>query len=134
MAEDTKLLRKICNELGEIKSWVKLSGLPVLRRTVQENLRDDESKLVYELSDGKRSTRKIAEELRKIGKAITHGTVANMWRRWAAAGIVEPSEQYQGRFRKVASLESLGIEVPEIKRARAPTEETGIQKSGEESA
>lgn len=115
MTEDTNLLREICDELREIRYWVKLSGLPVLRRAVQENLRDDESKLVYELSDGSRSTREIAEELKKFGKTITHTTVANMWRRWAAAGMVEPSERYQGRFKKIASLESLGIEVPEIR-------------------
>jgi len=130
LAEDTNLLKRICDELREIRYWVKLSGLPVLRRVIQENLRDDESKLVYELSDGNRSTREIAEELKKIGRAITHGTVANMWRRWAASGIVEPSERYQGRFRKVASLESLGIEFPEI-RKEGPTEGTESQKSGE---
>jgi len=125
LTEDTNLLRKICDELREIKYWVKLSGLPVLRRAAQENLRDDESKLVYELSDGKRSTREIAGELNRIGKAITHGTVANMWRRWAAAGIVEPSEWYQGRFRKVASLESLGIETPEIRKEGEKGSEQG---------
>jgi len=114
LSEDTNLLRKICDELREIKYWVKLSGLPALRRAVQENLRGDESKLVYELSDGKRSTREIVGELHRFGREITHATVANMWKRWSAAGIVEPSEWYQGRFRKVASLESLGMEVPEM--------------------
>jgi len=116
LVEDTDLLRKIHDELSEIKYWIRLSGLPVLRRVAHENLRDDESKLVYELSDGNRSTREIVEELKKVGKAITHSTVANMWKRWVAAGIVEPSERYQGRFRKVASLESLGIEIPEIRK------------------
>lgn len=116
MVEDTDLLRKIYDELREIKYWVKLSGLPVLRRAAQENLRDAESKLVYELSDGNRSTREIAEELKKIGKTITHATVANMWKRWIPAGIVEASERYQGRFRKVVSLELLGMEIPEIRK------------------
>ena len=116
MPEHTDLWRKIYDELREIKYWVKLSGHPVLRRAVHENLRNDESKLVYELSDGNRSTREIVEELKKAGKAITHSTVANMWKRWTAVGIVEPSERYQGRFRKVTSLESLGIEIPEIRK------------------
>jgi hypothetical protein len=114
LAEDVDLLRKILGELREISYWAKVSGLPVIRRAAHENLRDDESKLVYDLSDGQRSTREIAEELRKNGKVITHATVANMWRRWATASLVEPSDRYQGRFRKVASLESLGIEAPEI--------------------
>ncbi len=116
MTEDVNLLRKILGELREIKYWVKLSGLPVIRRGIQENLRDDESKLVYELSDGNRSTREIADELRKVGREITHSTVANMWKRWVTAGIVEPSERYQGRFKKVVTLESLGIGVPQIRK------------------
>ena len=116
MAENTELLGKILEELKEIKHWIRLSGLPVFRRAVQENLRDEESKLVYELSDGNRSTREIAEELRKMNKTLTHATVANMWKRWAILGIVEHSERYQGRFKKVTSLESLGIEIPENKK------------------
>lgn len=116
MTENNDLWARIYDELKEIKYWVKLSGLPVLRRAVQENVRDDESKLIYELSDGKRSTREIAEELRKAGKEITHSTVANMWKRWIVAGIVEPSERYQGRFRKIATLESLGIEAPQVRK------------------
>lgn len=116
MTEDIDLLRKILGELREIKYWVKVSGLPVIRRAAYENLRDDESKLVYDLSDGQRSTREIVEELKKSGKVITHATVANMWKRWVAVSLVEPSERYQGRFRKVASLESFGIEVPEIQK------------------
>lgn len=132
LTEDTNLLKRICDELRDIKYWVKLSGLPALRRAIQENLRDDESKLVYELSDGNRSTREIVSELNKFGIVITHATITNIWRRWAAAGIVEPSERYQGRFRKVASLKSLGIEVPEIrKEVRALTERTETQESGD---
>lgn len=114
MNEDVDLLRRICDELKEIRYWTKLSSLPILRRVIQENLRDDESKLVYELSDGNRSTREIALELVRMRRAITHVTVANMWRRWAALGLVEPSERYQGRFRRIVSLESLGIEIPRI--------------------
>jgi hypothetical protein len=116
LTEDIELLRKILDELREIKYWLKVSGLPVIRRAAHENLRDDESKLVYDLSDGQRSTREIVEELKKSGKVITHATVANMWRRWAAVSLVEPSERYQGRFRKVAPLESFGIEPPEISK------------------
>lgn len=116
MSENVDLLKEILGELREIKYWAKVSGLPVIRRAAHDNLRDDESKLVYDLSDGQRSTREIAEELKKSGKTITHTTVANMWKRWAAVSLVESSERYQGRFRKVASLESFGIEAPEIRK------------------
>jgi hypothetical protein len=116
MAVEEKLLKEILVELREIRYWTKVSSLPVIRRAAHENLRDDESKLVYDLSDGQRSTREIAEELKKSGKTITHATVANMWKRWATVSLVESSERYQGRFKKVAPLESFGIEAPEIKK------------------
>ncbi|WXG39841.1 MAG: hypothetical protein WED07_03285 [Candidatus Freyarchaeum deiterrae] len=132
MAEEIELLSKIYNELQEIKIWTRLSGLPMLRRAAQTHLTDDESKFVYELSDGNRSSREIAKELNKIDKQITHVTVTKMWKRWAPDGLVEASEQYQGRYRKVAPIEFLGIEIPEgLKKIRATIEETEIQ-SGEE--
>ena len=49
-------MQQILKELKEIKKWIRLSGLPALRRAVEENLRDDASKWVYQLSDGERST------------------------------------------------------------------------------
>ncbi len=58
----------------------------------------------------------IVEELKKTNINLTHATVANMWKRWAILGIVEPSERYQGRFKKITSLESLGVELPEMQK------------------
>lgn len=114
MNEEANLLKQIREELREMKFWLKLSGLPTLRRILIENLRDDVDKLVYELSDGIKSTREIAGELERMGKEITHATVSNMWKRWAITGLVEPSERYQGRYSKIISLESVGIEIPKI--------------------
>lgn len=114
MSEDTKLLKQMLDELKEMRTWLRLSVFSSFRRTISDNVRDDIDKLVYEFSDGSRSTREIVSELSKQGKAITHVTVANMWKRWAVVGIVEPSERYQGRFRKITSLESIGIDVPKM--------------------
>lgn len=147
MAEQTDLLKRILKEMEELKYWARLAGIPILRRAIQDNLRDDESKLVYELSNGDRSSREIAEQVKKTGRTLTHMTVTNMWKRWSAVGTVEPSERYQGRFRKVVSLESLGIDVPEIPKEGEQTNkgketesqsqatgETQTQKVGEEDA
>ena len=113
---ENKLLKQILNELREIKFWIKLSNLSFIRRIAREYLVDDESKIVYELSNGKRSTREIANELEKIGIKITHATVANLWKRWAMVGLVQPSEKYQGRYRKVAPLKFLGVGTPKISK------------------
>ena len=118
MDENTELLKRIADELGEMKVWLKIAGLPNLLREINNNLRSDEEKIVYELSDGKRSTRDIVSELKNTGKSITHATVANMWKKWAVVGLVAPSERYKGRFRKIVPLESLGIGVQIIKKKR----------------
>jgi len=110
--KDVNLLKQIRDELREMKFWLKLSSLPTLRRVLLENIRDDVDKWVYELSDGVRSTREIAHELKKMGKEISHTTVANMWRKWAIYGLVETSERFQGRYRRTISLESVGIQIP----------------------
>lgn len=110
--EEIDILRSMSDELSEIRFWLKLSGLPLLQRLITEYLKSDEEKSVYDLSDGLRSTRDIVTELGKNGISITHTTVANMWKRWATVGIVEPSKKYRGRFARVKSLESLGIDVP----------------------
>lgn len=112
MTAEEKLLEEIFAELKEIKFWLRISGLPALQRAVSENLKDDEDILVYELSDGNRSTREIASDLKKAGRSIAHVTVANMWQRWSTVGLVAPSKKYKGRFMKMISLESLGIRLP----------------------
>lgn len=112
MKDSNEVLKKIIYELAEIKNWTKIIATPILLKAVNENLQDDQDKLVYELSDGIRSTREIASELKKMKVKITHATVANMWKRWAPSGLVIPSIQYKGRFEKVISLEQLGIEIP----------------------
>lgn len=113
MNKNVELLGRISEELAEIKVWIRVSALPVIRKAALENLRGSIDKLVYELSDGTRSTREIASEVTTAKKSIAHTTVANMWKRWAAIGLVVPSARI-GRYKKVTSLESLGIEIPKI--------------------
>ena len=112
MVKEVDLLIRIFNELRDIKYWLQFSNRSKFRQIIVDNLRDDESKLVYTLSDGQRSTREIAKLLSDVRKPITHGTVANMWKRWLVEGLVKPSPQYHGRYEKLAELETLGIKVP----------------------
>lgn len=124
MSREADVLERIFGELKEIKTWIRVVGVQSLRKAIDENLTSDVEKMVYELSNGERSTRDIASELRTMNRSIAHATVASMWKRWAPLGIVEPSEQYRGRFRRVESLTSLGIAVPGI---QVPEEEGGNQ-------
>lgn len=101
-------------KIDELTFWSKLSVWPVFTKLVTATLSEDLDKVVYELSTGDRSTREIAQLVSSNGMRITHQTVKNMWQRWAAVPIVMPAGT-QGRFKRVVSLKSIGIQVPLIK-------------------
>ncbi len=100
--------------LKEILRWVKIGAIP-LREILLQELRTDQDRLVYEFSDGGNSTRDVEKET-----GVDHVTVARLWKRWADVGIVEPSDKYQGRYRRVCSLRELAIRVPK-KQALPPS-------------
>ena len=103
----------LLQKLDELIFWTKLSAMPSIRKAVVDNLRTDIDKLVYQLSDGNRSTREIANTIRRGGRSVTHVTVTNMWRKWAILNMVMPTQR-RGRYRRIVSLESLGIEIPQL--------------------
>ena len=105
--------KTLSEKLDELIFWTRLSALPAFRALVVDSLREDVDKFVYELSDGERSTREIAQIVSRRGRRITHATVANMWRKWSLMNLVMPAGR-RGRYKRVVSLESLGIEVPPI--------------------
>jgi len=118
MSEESNLSDKI----DELTFWVKFSVWTTFVNILKATLRGDLDKLTYELSDGERSTREIAQLLSRSGKRITHQTVSNMWQRWAAVPIVMPARK-KGRFRRAVSLKSIGIEIPDYEGL--PEEEGG---------
>jgi hypothetical protein len=99
-------------KIDELTFWLKFSVWPVFLKTLRATLVNDVDRLVYELSDN-RSTREIAQMLTRNGRKITHQTVANMWQRWAEVPIVMPAQK-KGRFKRVVSLKSIGIQIPTI--------------------
>jgi len=76
--------------------------------------------LVYELSDGERTTREIA----RLANVGSHATVASYWKKWSKLGIVEPSPKRQGRFQRICSLEEVGLTVPPMMQASTTPTET----------
>lgn len=104
----------ISDKLDELIFWTKFSALPIFTTLVKNALRDDLDKLVYELSNGERSTRQIEHLIEEYGEKITHVTVANLWQKWHLMNLVIPAKR-KGRYKKVISLESIGIEVPLLK-------------------
>lgn len=98
---------KILEQLIELTKWGKFAA-GNFHEVLLQHLEDDRDKLIYELSDGNRTTREIA----KIVK-ITHSTVAATWKRWYACGIVEEAER-TGRYKRICSLKEVGIMLPKV--------------------
>lgn len=104
----------LIEKFDELIFWVKFSALPTFVPLIKGTLRDEVDRLVYELSDGQRSTRDIAQIVTANGKKITHATIANMWEKWALLNLVMATEK-KGRFKRTVSLASIGIVVPQFK-------------------
>jgi len=109
MSEDLFSSEKI----DELIFWVRYPVWKTFLVDLKATLRDDVDKLVYELSDGKNSTRDIAQIVTELGKKVSNVTVTNMWQKWTLIPLVIPA-RISGRYRKVVSLKSVGIELPTI--------------------
>lgn len=94
--------------LQEILRWLKFLGWQSAREVLEETLKTESERLIYQQSDGK-STIEIA----KIA-GVSHVTVYKYWQKWAVKGIVKPYEGYKGRYERAFSLEDFGIEVPQL--------------------
>jgi|YelNatPaOPRAMG01_1025707.scaffolds.fasta_scaffold283487_1 hypothetical protein len=119
MSEELKTLKSIEGKLDQLLKWTRFAGMQQLRTILAQNLTTDTEMLIYELSDGERGTREVAA-LSGVG---SNATVANYWRKWSRLGIVEPSVRRQGRFRRICSLEEVGLTVPPMPQATAETEQ-----------
>jgi len=116
----------LSEKLDELIFWTKFSALPTFSALLKNALRDDVDKLIYELSDGERSTREIERLITGGGRRVTHATVANLWQKWNLTNLVMPAMR-RGRYKRVVPLESIGIDVPPL---RVTTTEEGTD--GEE--
>ena len=105
-------IETLSEKMDEMIFWIKFSAITTFVPILRNALRDDVDKLVYELSDGERSTREIAQIVSSTGRKITHATVANMWDKWTLLNLVIPATR-KGRIKRVVTLKSVGVEVPD---------------------
>jgi hypothetical protein len=107
----------VIKELREQTKWLRLLGLQALRPLLVEVLSSDKHKLAYELTDGSRTVRDIAQ-LAGMGS----GTVSVLWREWTAVGICTESPQRAGRAQHVTPLSRLGIAVPNLPKTASASD------------
>lgn len=105
---------ELSEQVDELIFWLKYSMWKPFITDLRVNLKDDVEKMIYQLSNGNRSTRDIVKILLFNGKTTTHVTVANLWQKWASVPIVIRTNK-SGRYKRVVSLRAAGIEYPDIK-------------------
>jgi hypothetical protein len=108
---DSSFEKMMIEKMDEFIKWIKLIAKPRIRELVNQNLENEVEYSVYELSDGDLSSRDISD---KLNNEISHTTVTNYWKKWHRLGIVEKSEKYQGRYKKICSLEEIGMVIPPL--------------------
>jgi hypothetical protein len=92
-------------ELKTTNGLLRLLLMPTLRKTLEEHLGSPAERRAYELADGTRTTREIANA---AGASI--GSVSTWSKKWRAHGVA--LELPGGGAKHVMSLTALGIEVP----------------------
>lgn len=113
MSEELRTLKSIGQKLDQLLKWTRFAGMQQLRTILTQNLTTDTEMLIYELSDGERTTREIA----RLAGVGSNATITNYWRKWSKVGIVEPSEKRRGRYQRICSLEEVGLTVPPMLQA-----------------
>lgn len=110
MSQDYEILIRINETMDCTLKWLKFLGFEKLRKIFDENFKEDFEYQLYDQSDGKKSTRKLAEKL-----PISHNTVTNFWDKWVELGIMEKVSVKSGgsRGKRIFSLSELGIDIPE---------------------
>lgn len=117
--ELAKKLDMLNSTLKEILKWSRFQNLPKLKEVLEKELDDQSKKLVFENTDGQKSMREVSTE-----SGVPVPTIQGWWNRWYNLGILEPSETWRGRLKRICSLKDVGIEIPKVsqRRGKAKTE------------
>lgn len=118
---------KMIELLEELVKWTKVASIPKVKELLLGILESPEEIVAYQLSDGEKSGRDVAERAN-----VTQPTIGNWWKKWIAAGIAEPISVQRGeRAKRIFSLDDFGIEVPQIAKA-SPTPKGGMVSAKQE--
>lgn len=91
----------------ESQQWLKILAWDSARDVVETSLDDAAEYHLYEELDGGTSIGKVLEEV-----PVPQRTAYRRLDEWQQVGIV--SKVGRGKYRKIAGLEDLGIELPEL--------------------
>ena len=109
----------IVQELREQTKWLRLLAYTALKPMLQDALKNDKQKLVYEYSDGNKGVREVAK-LAGVGA----GTVGNWWALglpWASALRHNNRQGGHSTWPRCPSSASSCPQPPKLQQPLAPT-------------
>ena len=95
---------RVIELLVELVNWQRFQNRQALRAVLEELLLTDTDRLIYELTDGKKSQPQIAKAAK-----VSQPTISYRWKAWRKLGIIYELPEEPGRCRHLASLEALGL-------------------------
>ena len=103
--------------LEELVKWTRVTSIPHVKKILLEILPSPEEKNAYQSSDGKKSSKEVANLAN-----VSYVTITLWWKKWIKAGIAEGVSAKGGkRARKAFLLDDFGIEVPKIVKSLPET-------------
>lgn len=100
--------------LSDIRRWVKIIGIQQAKEVMRDALtggspdETEQLRIIYHLTNGENSIRKIARHV-----SLSKSAISNRQQTWASMGLVE-REHSNASYRRLISLEEAGLEKPEI--------------------
>ncbi len=91
--------------LEDIAKYTRFLAVHQAQSIAATSLGTDKKRQVYNLTDGEKSVREIAE-LAKVNRT----TISNWWREWHSVGLVDAMPGTHGTRRATFSLEELGYQ------------------------
>jgi len=99
--------------MEEMIKLQKIIARPIIKTIIEEALDKPEKMWVYELTNGKVPRGEIME---KTGASA--GAISGWWNNWFSKGILEKDGS---RYKRIFSLEDIGIPLPKLKNKQKPT-------------
>jgi len=96
---------RISRLLEEFLILYKVLNRNTIIEILRNALNNEQLLEIYQLTDGEKSTRDLAGMLKN---KCSHGTVSNLWNKWALQGLVTPARQ-KGRYKAAFDLFEYGI-------------------------
>jgi len=108
-------LDRIELRLAEICMWMRFQNRETLKELLEQFIRSDRDRHVFELTDGVNSATEIARAAK-----VSQPRISQIWNSWRPLGIIVEVPGTKGKYKHICSLSELGIKTAAISRETEP--------------